>query len=108
MTCIQQYKFIRLDKHANYEPLIMCLKGLQLEYNPGEYLTAEQMAASPRLARGYRELKEWSLRPDADRRTNDRAVPEYGPSRADERTASSARPTSSTTSTTRSARSRAS
>jgi len=27
-THVQQYKFIRLEKRANYEPLIMCLKGL--------------------------------------------------------------------------------
>jgi hypothetical protein len=49
----------------NYEPLIMGLKGLQLEYNPGEYLTAEQMQQNPRLARRYQELKEWSNRPGA-------------------------------------------
>jgi len=62
-TCIQQYKFIRLDRRMNYEPLIMCLKGLQLEYNPGDYLTAEQMQQDPRLARRYQELKEWSHSP---------------------------------------------
>jgi len=62
-TCIQQYKFIRLDKQMNYEPLIMGLKGLQLEYNPGDYLTAEQMQRHPRLARTYQELKEWSHSP---------------------------------------------
>ncbi len=62
-TCIQQYKFIRLDRQMNYEPLIMGLKGLQLEYNPGDYLTAEQMQRDPRLARRYRELKEWSHNP---------------------------------------------
>jgi len=63
MTCIQQYKFIRLDQQMNYEPLIMGLKGLQLEYNPGDYLTSEQMQQNPRLARRYRELKEWSQSP---------------------------------------------
>jgi gamma-glutamylcyclotransferase (GGCT)/AIG2-like uncharacterized protein YtfP len=62
-TCIQQYKFIRLDRKVNYEPLILCLKGLQLEYNPGEYLSAEQMQRDPRLARGYQELKEWVHHP---------------------------------------------
>lgn len=63
MTCIQQYKFIRLDKQINYEPLILGLKGLQLEYNPGDYLTAEQMQRHPRLGRRYQELKEWAHRP---------------------------------------------
>ncbi len=63
MTCIQQYKFIRLDKQINYEPLILGLKGLQLEYNPGDYLTAEQMQRYPRLGRRYEELKEWAYSP---------------------------------------------
>jgi len=31
VTYIQQYKFIRLEERANYEPLILCLKGLQIE-----------------------------------------------------------------------------
>ncbi|NLH42104.1 MAG: gamma-glutamylcyclotransferase [Planctomycetes bacterium] len=63
MTCIQQYKFIRLDRQTNYEPLILGLKGLQLEYNPGDYLTAEQMQRDPRLVRHYQELKEWAGNP---------------------------------------------
>ncbi len=63
MTCIQQYKFIRLDRQMDYEPLILGLKGLQLEYNPGDYLTADQMRENPRLARCYQELKEWAHHP---------------------------------------------
>jgi len=62
-TCIQQYKFVRLEGKAPYEPLIMGLKGLQLEYNPGDYLTADQMKANPRLARDYRAIKEWAAHP---------------------------------------------
>ncbi len=62
-THVQQYKFIRLEGRANYEPLILCLKGLQLAYNPGEYLTAEQMQRSPHLARQYQRLKEWAVHP---------------------------------------------
>jgi gamma-glutamylcyclotransferase (GGCT)/AIG2-like uncharacterized protein YtfP len=62
-THVQQYKFIRLEKNTNYEPLILCLKGLQLGFNPGDYLRAEQMEADPRLARDYHELKEWAARP---------------------------------------------
>jgi len=62
-THIQQYKFIRLEKKANYEPLILCLKGLQLEYNPGDYLRAEQMLNDRRLHRQYQELKRWAARP---------------------------------------------
>lgn len=62
-TYVQQYKFIRLSKKMNYEPLIMCLKGLQLSYNPGEYLTAEQLKKSARLRREYEELKLWASEP---------------------------------------------
>ncbi len=60
---VQQYKFIRLDKRFNYEPLILCLKGLQMAYNPGDYLTAAQMDAQPRLREEYEELKRWARRP---------------------------------------------
>jgi len=60
---VQQYKFIRLDPRANYEPLIMALKGLQFAYNPADYLTAQQLASSRRLRRQYDELKEWSANP---------------------------------------------
>ena len=63
VTHVQQYKFIRLKKGANYEPLIMCLKGLQLAYNPAEYLTREQLTSNPRLQRQYNELKKWAAEP---------------------------------------------
>lgn len=61
---VQQYKFIRLDSQANYEPLILALKGLQLSINPADYLTAEQLAASPKLRREYAELKAWAAQPE--------------------------------------------
>jgi len=60
---VQQYKFVRLDRRANYEPLILCLKGLQLAYNPGDYLTAAQMEAQPALRQDYEELKRWAADP---------------------------------------------
>ena len=62
-THIQQYKFIRLDKRANYEPLILCLKGLQLACNPADYLSFEQLNESKRLRQQYEELKKWSVEP---------------------------------------------
>ena len=62
-TYVQQYKFIRLEKKANYEPLILCLKGLQLSYNPSDYLSAEQLKNSPKLRREYDELKQWAADP---------------------------------------------
>jgi gamma-glutamylcyclotransferase (GGCT)/AIG2-like uncharacterized protein YtfP len=62
-TYIQQYKFIRLDKRVNYETLILCLKGLQLGYNPADYLSAEQLKGNKKLQRDYDELKRWSADP---------------------------------------------
>ncbi len=62
-TYIQQYKFIRLEKRANYEPLILCLKGLQLALNPGDYLNAEQLRTSPRLRQQYDRLRQWAAEP---------------------------------------------
>jgi hypothetical protein len=60
---IQQYKFIRLEGRANYEPLILCLKGLQLAYNPADYLSAEQLKRSKRLRQQYEDLKKWAVEP---------------------------------------------
>jgi gamma-glutamylcyclotransferase (GGCT)/AIG2-like uncharacterized protein YtfP len=65
ITYVQQYKFIRLERRANYEPLILCLKGLQLAYNPADYLTAEQLAGNKKLQDQYEELKQWSAEPTA-------------------------------------------
>jgi gamma-glutamylcyclotransferase (GGCT)/AIG2-like uncharacterized protein YtfP len=63
VSIVQQYKFIRLDGRANYEPLIMALKGLQLSINPGDYLTSAQLASNPRLQEEYEELKDWAAKP---------------------------------------------
>ncbi|UCC98350.1 MAG: gamma-glutamylcyclotransferase [Phycisphaerales bacterium] len=74
-TYVQQYKFIRLDKRTNYEPLIMCLKGLQLAYNPSDYLTAEQLRQNPMLREQYEDLKKWAAEPtEISRQTIDRFV----------------------------------
>ena len=62
-TYVQQYKFIRLDERANYEPLILCLKGLQLAYNPADYLSAEQLKTSRKLQLQYEDLKKWAAEP---------------------------------------------
>ncbi|HPS54918.1 MAG TPA: hypothetical protein PLP05_04915, partial [Sedimentisphaerales bacterium] len=64
ITCIQQYKFIRLERRANYEPLIMCLKGLQMSYNPADYLKAEQLIHNKKLRQQYEELKKWAAVPE--------------------------------------------
>jgi len=60
---VQQYKFIRLEKRANYEPLILCLKGLQLSFNPADYITSEQLKADRKLSRDYEQLKKWAAQP---------------------------------------------
>ena len=41
----------------------MCLKGLQLAYNPADYLTAEQLKNSAKLRREYEALKTWAANP---------------------------------------------
>jgi hypothetical protein len=41
----------------------MCLKGLQLSYNPAEYLTAEQLKNNGKLQDQYEELKKWAAEP---------------------------------------------
>jgi gamma-glutamylcyclotransferase (GGCT)/AIG2-like uncharacterized protein YtfP len=60
---VYQYKFIRLDVRANYEPLILCLKGIQIAYNPADYITAEQLRESPELMDELIQLKEWAANP---------------------------------------------
>lgn len=64
-TYVQQYKFIRLEQGRDYEPLIVCLKGLQLGFNPGDYLTTDQLKSSVKLRREYEELKRWAIEPTA-------------------------------------------
>jgi hypothetical protein len=64
---------MRLDSRANYEPLILALKGLQIALNPGNYLTAEQLSTSRRLKNEYQELREWAASPEPiSRRTKGR------------------------------------
>jgi len=62
-TYTHQYKFMRLEDRANYEPLILALKGLQIGYNPADYLTPLQLNSSKRLRNQYKELKEWAINP---------------------------------------------
>jgi len=62
-THVQQYKFIRLETRANYEPLILCLKGLQVAYNPADYLTADQLKQNGSLRQQYQDLKKWAAEP---------------------------------------------
>ena len=54
---------MRLGRNQNYELIAPALKGLQITYNPGDYLNAAQLSRSKRLRRQYKELKEWSTDP---------------------------------------------
>lgn len=60
---VQQYKFIRLDQRANYEPLILALKGLQIALNPGDYLTIDQLSSYPHLRADFTKLLKWAANP---------------------------------------------
>ena len=72
---VYQYKFLRLDGRANYEPLIMALKGLQIACNPADFLTAEQLTKHPGLKKQYQQLKEWANEPtEISRQTRSRFI----------------------------------
>jgi len=61
---VQQFKFLRLSPTINYEPIIVALKGLQIHYKPGSFLTARQFQTNPRLARRFRVLRRWGCDPE--------------------------------------------
>ncbi|MCK4601488.1 MAG: gamma-glutamylcyclotransferase [Phycisphaerae bacterium] len=56
---IQQFKFLRLSPEINYEPIIMCLKGLQMSLRPGSFMTVQQYVQNPRHRQLFEELIEW-------------------------------------------------
>jgi len=60
---VQQYKFMRLAKHMNYELLTMALKGLQLGMSPGSFLTTEQYCDRPAYRRRFERLLDWGANP---------------------------------------------
>ena len=57
---VQQYKFMRLSPHVNYEPVAVVLKGLQLTYEPGNFLTPQQYKTNPRLRELFDRLVAWA------------------------------------------------
>jgi hypothetical protein len=59
---VQQFKFLRLSPALNYEPIIMALKGLQIHFKPGSFLTGEQYRTKPALARLFDDLVRWGRR----------------------------------------------
>lgn len=58
---VQQFKFLRLSPKLNYEPLIMALKGLQIHFKPGSFLTAHQVRSNPELGRQFHQIIAWGL-----------------------------------------------
>ena len=56
---VQQFKFMRLAKDINYEPIIVALKGLQIHFKPGSFLTASQYQSNPALRELFAELMRW-------------------------------------------------
>jgi len=60
---VQQFKFLRLSRKINYEPIITALKGLQIHFKPGSFLTASQYNSNPRLREIFEELIKWGKSP---------------------------------------------
>ena len=56
---VQQVKFPRLDGRINYALLLVALKGLQIHYKPGSFLTGKQFRDNPELVEPFLELTRW-------------------------------------------------
>lgn len=60
---VQQFKFLRLAPRINYEPVAVALKGLQIRYGPGNFLTAGQYRRSASLRQLWHDLLDWGDAP---------------------------------------------
>ena len=60
---VQQFKFLRLSRKINYEPIIAALKGLQIHFKPGSFLTASQYKTNSHLREIFEELIKWGKSP---------------------------------------------
>jgi len=56
---VQQFKFLRLSPEINYEPIIVALKGLQVFYKPGSFLTGAQFRREDAMREMFEELVRW-------------------------------------------------
>lgn len=56
---VQQFKFLRLHPRINYEPIIVALKGIQVHFKPGSFLTASQHESDPQLRELFEALLRW-------------------------------------------------
>ena len=62
---VQQFRFLRLSRHINYEPIIMGLKGIQLSLRPGTLLTPAQCETHKRHRDLFEALLQWGQNPSA-------------------------------------------
>lgn len=60
---VQQFKFLRLSRQTNYEPLIVALKGLQMSLRPANFLTPTQYRASRQHRELFHAIVDWSNAP---------------------------------------------
>ena len=56
---VQQFKFLRLSPEINYEPIIVALKGLQVFYKPGSFLTGAQFRRQDAMREMFEGLLAW-------------------------------------------------
>jgi len=60
---VQQFRFLRLSRKTNYEPIIMALKGIQIHLAPGGFLTPSQYESSEKHQRLFNRLIAWGQDP---------------------------------------------
>ncbi len=60
---VQQFRFLRLSPHLNYEPIVLGLKGIQMSLRPGTFLTPAQYESSAKHRRLFEELLAWGESP---------------------------------------------
>ncbi len=60
---VQQFKFLRLSPSINFEPIIMALKGLQIHYRPGSFMTSGQYQGKGKLKELFDQLVHWGHSP---------------------------------------------
>jgi gamma-glutamylcyclotransferase (GGCT)/AIG2-like uncharacterized protein YtfP len=61
---VQQFRFLRLSGHLNYEPIIMGLKGIQIHLRPGTFLKPTQWKKSKKHRDLFEMLMEWGQNPE--------------------------------------------
>jgi gamma-glutamylcyclotransferase (GGCT)/AIG2-like uncharacterized protein YtfP len=60
---VQQFRFLRLGEQLNYEPIVLALKGLQVNLRPGNFMTATQYETSRQHKELFDTLSQWGSAP---------------------------------------------